>query len=106
MKLDIDRAHVLHVAKLASLSLDDAEADAMARELSRIALYVAKLDGLDTTDVPPTTNLSANQPLRPDEVGPCLSHEEALSGAPRTAAGGFAVPLFLDAPAAHGRAPR
>jgi aspartyl-tRNA(Asn)/glutamyl-tRNA(Gln) amidotransferase subunit C len=68
----------------------------MARELSHIAEYVAKLGELDTKDVPPTTSLSGTQALRPDEVEACLTHEEALSGAPRTAAEGFAVPLFLD----------
>jgi aspartyl-tRNA(Asn)/glutamyl-tRNA(Gln) amidotransferase subunit C len=92
----IDRARVLHVAKLASLSLQDDEVDAMARELSRIAEYVAKLAELDTKDVVPTTSLSGTQALRADEVHAGLSHEEALSGAPRTAAEGFAVPLFLD----------
>jgi aspartyl-tRNA(Asn)/glutamyl-tRNA(Gln) amidotransferase subunit C len=92
----IDRARVLHVAKLASLSLDEAEVDAMARELSRIADYVAKLGELDTHDVPPTTSLSGAHALRRDEVRPGLSHDEALSGAPETAAEGFAVPLFLD----------
>jgi len=94
----IDRARVLHVAKLASLLLSDAEADAMALELARIVDYVATLEALDTSDVPPTTYLSEGSALRPDEVRPGLTHEEALSGAPRTAAGGFAVPLFLDAP--------
>lgn len=92
----IDRARVLHVAKLASLSLRDDEVDRVASELSRIAEYVAKLGELDTKDVAPTANLSGAQALRADEVRPGLSHEEALSGAPRTAAEGFAVPLFLD----------
>jgi aspartyl-tRNA(Asn)/glutamyl-tRNA(Gln) amidotransferase subunit C len=94
----IDRARVLHVAKLAQLSLDDAEAEAMAGELSRIVLYVAQLDELDTQDVPPTTHLSPHTPLRPDEPVPSLSHEDAMANAPRTSAGGFAVPHFLDAP--------
>jgi aspartyl-tRNA(Asn)/glutamyl-tRNA(Gln) amidotransferase subunit C len=103
----IDRARVLHMAKLSSLSLSDPEVDAMARELSRIAEYVAKLDELDTREVPPTTHLSGGSALRADEPHPGLSHEDALAGAPRTARGGFAVPLFLDAPMrARARAPK
>jgi aspartyl-tRNA(Asn)/glutamyl-tRNA(Gln) amidotransferase subunit C len=92
----IDRATVLHVAKLASLSLDDADADAMARELSRIAEYVDKLGELDLAGVPPTLGLSTGSHLRPDQAAPGLSHEDALTGAPETATGGFAVPLFLE----------
>jgi aspartyl-tRNA(Asn)/glutamyl-tRNA(Gln) amidotransferase subunit C len=96
----IDRARVLHVAKLAQVSLSDSEADAMARELSRIVGFVAQLDELDTSAVPPTTHLSVGAPRRKDEPAACLSHEEAMANAPETAAGGFAVPLFLDAPRA------
>jgi aspartyl-tRNA(Asn)/glutamyl-tRNA(Gln) amidotransferase subunit C len=92
----ISRDGVLHIAKLASLSLNDAEADAMARELSRIAEYVDKLGELDLGGVPPTLNLSAESSLRHDEVEACLSHEEALAEAPEAASGGFAVPRFLE----------
>jgi aspartyl-tRNA(Asn)/glutamyl-tRNA(Gln) amidotransferase subunit C len=92
----IDRDAVLHVAKLSSLSLDDAEADVMARELSRIAEYVDKLGELDLAGVPPTLNLSEGSFLRSDEAEPGLSHEDALAEAPETATEGFAVPLFLE----------
>lgn len=94
----IDRARVLHVAKLAQVSLTDAEADATARELSRIVGYVAQLGELDTSDVPPTTHLSQGAPLRPDLHQEGLSHEDAMANAPETQGGGFAVPVFLDAP--------
>jgi aspartyl-tRNA(Asn)/glutamyl-tRNA(Gln) amidotransferase subunit C len=94
----IDRARVLHVAKLARVSLSDAEADAMTRELSRIVEYVAQLDELDTRDVPPTTHLTETTPLRADEVRAGLSHDEAMANAPLCEGGGFAVPRFLDSP--------
>jgi aspartyl-tRNA(Asn)/glutamyl-tRNA(Gln) amidotransferase subunit C len=97
----IDKAGVLHVAKLASLSLEEDEVLAMALELSRIVDHVAELEQIDTTDVPPTTSMSKDgaDALRPDEPKPGLSHEDALAGAPETSSGGFAVPIFLDAPA-------
>ena len=93
----IDRAVVLHVAKLASLSLSEAEVDRFAGELARIVAYVAELDGVDTSDVPPTAHvLVERMPLRKDEVRPGISHDEALSQAPEVEAGGFAVPAFLE----------
>ncbi len=93
----ISRDVVLHVAKLASLSLSDAEADRFAGELARIVAHVEQLDAVDTRDVPPTAYVLVERiPLRVDEVKPCLSHEEALDQAPRVEAGGFAVPAFLE----------
>ncbi len=94
----VDRARVAHIAALASLSLSSDEVEKMAMELGRIVAYVEQLGELDTSDVTPTTTLSdGRDPLRPDEVRPGLSHEQALAGAPRAVSGGFAVPLFLEA---------
>lgn len=88
---------VLHVAKLASLSLSEAEADRFAVELARIVAHVEQLDALDTRDVPPTAYVEvARIPLRLDEPKPCLSHDEALSQAPQVEADGFAVPAFME----------
>jgi aspartyl-tRNA(Asn)/glutamyl-tRNA(Gln) amidotransferase subunit C len=93
----IDRALVLHVAKLASLSLSEAEADRLAGELAKIVEYVAQIDALDTSDVPPTAHVQIDRtPWRPDELGPCLSHEDALAQAPRVEGEGFAVPAFVE----------
>jgi aspartyl-tRNA(Asn)/glutamyl-tRNA(Gln) amidotransferase subunit C len=93
----VDRALVIHVAKLASLSLSDAESDSFAAELASIVGYVEQLDQLDTLDVPPTAHVEfARTPLRDDEPRPGLSHEDALSGAPRVEQGGFAVPAFVE----------
>jgi aspartyl-tRNA(Asn)/glutamyl-tRNA(Gln) amidotransferase subunit C len=93
----LDRALVLHVAKLSSLSLSDAEADRFADELARIVRYVEQLDGVDTTDVAATAHVLLDRmPLREDALRPCLSHEAALSQAPQVEADGFAVPTFVE----------
>jgi len=93
----IDRELVLHVAKLASLSLSEREVDRFAAELGRIVAYVEHLDALDTRDVPATAHVQLDQAAwREDEVRPGLSREEALSQAPRVEADGFAVPAFVE----------
>ena len=93
----ISREVVLHVAKLASLSLSDAEADRFAGELARVVGHVEQLDAVDTRDVPPTAYVLVDRiPLRVDEVRPSLPREEALAEAPRVEADGFAVPAFLE----------
>ena len=94
---NIDGALVRHVAKLASLSLSDEEAARFAGELAKIVEYMAQLDALDTSNVPPTAHVQLDRmPLRPDEPRPCLTHEEALAQAPRVEGEGFAVPAFVD----------
>jgi aspartyl-tRNA(Asn)/glutamyl-tRNA(Gln) amidotransferase subunit C len=93
----VDRARVIHVAGLASLSLSVDEVDKMETELARIVALFEQLGELNTDGVVPTTSLSdGRDPLRPDVVRPGLSHEEALAGAPRALEGGFSVPLFLE----------
>jgi aspartyl-tRNA(Asn)/glutamyl-tRNA(Gln) amidotransferase subunit C len=93
----IDRSVVLHVAKLAALSLSDSEVDRFSAELGRIVGYVEQLDGLDTRDVPPTAHVQLDRlPVRPDEPMPCLSRDEVLAQAPAVERDGFAVPAFVE----------
>jgi aspartyl-tRNA(Asn)/glutamyl-tRNA(Gln) amidotransferase subunit C len=93
----INREVVLHVAKLSSLTLSEAEADRFAGELARIVAHVEELDTVDTRDVPPTAHVQVERiPLRPDAVRPGLSHEDAMAQAPRVEGEGFGVPAFLE----------
>ena len=97
MDKKLDRSQVLHVAKLASLSLSDEEADKLAGELARIVAYVDELQAVDTTGIEPTADVQLTRSAwREDEVEPCLSHEEALAAAPSVEEGGFAVPVFVE----------
>jgi aspartyl-tRNA(Asn)/glutamyl-tRNA(Gln) amidotransferase subunit C len=93
----VDRALVLHMAKLASLSLTEAEADGFARELGRIVGYVSELEALEPRDVPATAHVALDRmPLREDEPKPGLSREDALAQAPQVEGDGFAVPTFVE----------
>ena len=89
----IDRAEVLHVARLARLKLTDEEVDRMAGELSSILGHIDAISQLDIEDVPPTSHVvEVANPLRADEPGECLPREAALEQAPATQDGGFLVP--------------
>jgi aspartyl-tRNA(Asn)/glutamyl-tRNA(Gln) amidotransferase subunit C len=93
----ITRDNVLHVAKLARLELSETEIDKMQRDLDGILEYVNQLSELDTTNVPPTTQVAVvAAPFRADAPIPSLPHDVALSQAPRSASDGFAVPAFVD----------
>ena len=95
--MKLDRSHIDHVAKLASLSLTDEEAERMTGELGAILQYVEELALVDTSDVAPTAALKLGPTAwRQDVAVPGLSHEDALAQAPRAAEDGFAVPAFVE----------
>ncbi len=93
----ITRKDVLHVARLARLSLNEAEIDDLIRELGRILEYVELLREVDTTGVPATCQVTvAESPLRDDVVSTPLDRERVLAEAPRRTEEGFAVPAFVE----------
>lgn len=100
--MDQDLARLRHVATLAELALTEEEEKRFAGELGGIIAHFAELDAIDTEGVPPTAHVAGIEPVasgdgwRADVEEPCLSHDEALAGAPRTAHDGFAVPTFVD----------
>ena len=88
---------VLHVAKLARLTLSDGEARRMQQQLDAILGYMEGLDELDVSDVPPTFHsIPMVAALRPDVPSRCSDRSEILAQAPQSEAGGFAVPLVLE----------
>ncbi|MEI7894756.1 MAG: Asp-tRNA(Asn)/Glu-tRNA(Gln) amidotransferase subunit GatC [Myxococcales bacterium] len=92
-----DRARVRHIAKLASLSLSDAEADRFTSELAAIVGYVEELNTLDTTDVPPTADVQLGlAQWRSDTLEAGLLRDEVLAQAPEVEHDGFAVPTFVE----------
>jgi aspartyl-tRNA(Asn)/glutamyl-tRNA(Gln) amidotransferase subunit C len=90
----LDRAQVLHVARLARLQLSEEEVERMAAELSHVLDHIEKISELDLHDVPPTSHVvDVVNVLRADEPTTSLPHDVALASAPEPADdGGFAVP--------------
>jgi aspartyl-tRNA(Asn)/glutamyl-tRNA(Gln) amidotransferase subunit C len=87
---------VHHLASLARLSLTPGEAAAFTRQLGDILDYAAQLRSVDTTDVPPMTQvLNPALEERADEPAPSLSTEDALRNAPETNTNLFRVPRVL-----------
>ena len=97
----IDRAQVLHVARLARLELSEEEVDRMTTELSAVLDHIEKIGELgDLDDVEPTAHVTAvENALRADEPRPSLPAEVALASAPESDMGGFRVPSPGPAPA-------
>jgi len=89
----LDRAQVLHVARLARLELNDDEVQRMSSELSKVLDHIEKIRELDLDGVPPTSHVvEVVNVLRADEPQPSLNVQEALASAPEPLAQGFGVP--------------
>jgi aspartyl-tRNA(Asn)/glutamyl-tRNA(Gln) amidotransferase subunit C len=89
----IERAQVLHVAKLARLGLSEDEVERMAGELSGILEHVDRIGELDLSGVAPTSHVvELENVLRKDEPHVSLSQDAALASAPDPVDGAFRVP--------------
>jgi aspartyl-tRNA(Asn)/glutamyl-tRNA(Gln) amidotransferase subunit C len=90
-------AEVEHIAELARLNLTEAEQARFREQLSAILDYAARLQELDTGDIPPTASaLPLRSVLRPDEPRPGLALDDLLRNAPQVEAEQFRVPPVLD----------
>jgi aspartyl-tRNA(Asn)/glutamyl-tRNA(Gln) amidotransferase subunit C len=93
---EISRDEVAHLADLARIDLSDVELDHLAPQLTVILESVASIQGVAGADVPPTSHaLPLTNVFREDVIVPCLSAEEALSGAPEVEQQRFRVPRIL-----------
>jgi len=87
---------VIHVAKLARLSLSDEEVDEFTQQLGDILAHAADIEALDVGDLEPTTQpLPMANVLRPDEIVESIDRDVLLSQAPAAEAGQFRVPPIL-----------
>jgi aspartyl-tRNA(Asn)/glutamyl-tRNA(Gln) amidotransferase subunit C len=93
----ITRDTVLHVAKLAKLTLEPEEVDALQVDLGKILGYIDQLAELDTGAIEPTSYVSVKEMRRvEDRIHVSLPTEIALAEGPRVHDEGFAVPAFVD----------
>jgi len=88
---------VKYVAHLARLSLSTEEEQKIGEQLGHIIGYIEKLKEVDVTGVEPTAHaFPLVNVVRPDEVRPSISHEDALRNAPAQANGLFIVPKIVE----------
>ncbi len=90
-------AEVEHIAQLARLDLSEDEKIRFREQLSAILEYAARLQQVDTHDIPPTSSvLPPRSILREDGSRSPLSREMILSNAPHPHKGYFRVPPVLE----------
>ncbi len=93
----LTRQEVDHIAELARLELSEQELDRFREQLSAILDYAARLQDLDTSEIPPTSSvLPSRSVLRKDEPRPGLSIQELLMNASDSEDNQFRVPPVLE----------
>ncbi len=86
------------IAALARLELSPEEKGTYLEQLSAILEYAARLNLLDTEDVPPTTSaVTLQNVMREDAVEPSLAVEDVLFNAPESFQSQFLIQAVLDA---------
>lgn len=107
--MKVTEKDVVYVADLANLELTDQERQRMVKDLESILTYIARLNELDTSNVPPMTQVFSDtsatvtestpgpdRSWREDVLRPCLPHEEALDNAPVKDKDFFKVPKVIE----------
>lgn len=93
---DLTRDQVIYLAQLAKLHLSEAEIDRVSDEVDKILDSVAKVQEVGTEDITPTSHpIALSNVYRDDVVGPVLSQQDVLAGAPEIQDGLFKVPAVL-----------
>ena len=88
---------VLHIARLARISLTDSEVGRLTQQLSDILGHFAALAAAPTDGVEPTAHpLPLSNVTRADEVAPSLPRTAVLANAPRHEDGLFRVRAVLE----------
>jgi aspartyl-tRNA(Asn)/glutamyl-tRNA(Gln) amidotransferase subunit C len=95
--MSVDAATVRHIAKLARISVSDAEVAAFAPELSQILDWVEQLGEVDVSGVEPMTAVIPNKlRFRDDVVTDGGIRDDVLANAPVAEHGFFAVPKVIE----------
>ena len=95
MSLTIEE--VEHIAKLARLELSADQKALYRQQLSKILDYVAKLQQLNTSAVPPTAGGGLTRmELRADQSAPGISTQALLQNAPEVEDNQFKIPPVFE----------
>jgi aspartyl-tRNA(Asn)/glutamyl-tRNA(Gln) amidotransferase subunit C len=93
----VDKNTVAQIAKLARIKVDDAQQEALTKELSNILGWIDELGELDTEGVQPMTSVvEVQHSLRKDAVKDGDRQDDILKNAPESKQGYFVVPRVVE----------
>ena len=98
--VDFSREDILHVARLARLTVPESEMEGFLRNFNEIVGYIEKLNALDTVGVSTLFFVpgepTESTPMAEDEPSPSLQAEAAVGNAPERQDVFFKVPRVIE----------
>ena len=93
----IDKEKIIHVSKLARISLDKKKTEALAKDLSSIFKFIEQLNELNTDKIEPLSSI-LNEPLisRQDLINDGKMREKILKNSPKENEEFFVVPKVVE----------
>ncbi len=96
---DLTKEDILHIAKLANITLQESEIEKYRTQLSETIKYVENLDELDTKGVEPTSHSTNVTNVFFEDGTECtrmFTQKEALQNAKNTKNGQFVVKRIME----------
>ena len=95
--MSIDKDTVIHISKLARISLDEKKVDSLSKDLTSIMKFIEKLNKLNTDKTLPLTSIiNASLKPRKDEVKDGKIREQILKNSPESNEEFFVVPKVIE----------
>ena len=95
--MSIDKDTVIHISKLARISLDEKKVDSLSKDLTSIIKFIEKLNKLNTDKVEPLTSIiNASLKSRKDEVKDGKIRDQILKNSPEKNDEFFVVPKVIE----------
>ena len=93
----IDKEKIIHVSKLARISLDKKKTEVLAKDLSSIFKFIEQLNELNTDKIEPLSSI-LNEPLRSrqDLINDGKMREKILKNSPKENEEFFVVPKVVE----------
>ena len=95
--MEISKEEIVHIAKLASLNLSEAEIERYANDMTEILGYANMINSVNTDDIKETIAANENYNVfRKDEVVPSIDRDILLQNAPSKDDGMFRIPKVIN----------
>lgn len=94
--MQINREEIIHIAKLANLSLTDEEIDKYTNDMEEILTFANTVNNVNTDNIDELASLEEKYNVfRKDEVKAFGNREELLKNAPSQEDGMFKIPKVI-----------
>ena len=95
--MSIDKDTVIHISKLARISLDEKKIDNLSKDLTSIMKFIESLNKINTDKITPLTSIiNASLRSRKDEVKDGKIRDQILKNSPEKNDEFFVVPKVIE----------